>query len=88
LTAEYSIQDAAGELLLEQALRCFDRGEQARKALDRDGVCTLDSRGRPKSHPAAAVERDARAGMLSALKALNLDLEPLRDRPGRPPGGH
>ena len=30
--------------------------------------------------PTCFLERDARAGMLSALRALNLDLEPLRDR--------
>jgi P27 family predicted phage terminase small subunit len=87
LVAEYQISDAAGELLLEQSLRCFDRAEQARQVLDRDGVTTTDSRGRPKTHPATSVERDCRAGMLAALKALNLDLEPLRDRAGRP-GGH
>ena len=87
LVLEYSINDPAGELLLEQALRCFDRSEQARQVLDHDGVTTLDARGRPKIHPAAAVERDSRAGMLASLRALNLDLEPLRDAPGRPPGG-
>ncbi len=86
LVTEFAIGDPAGELLLEQALRAFDRGEQARGVLDREGLVVLDSRGRPKQHPAAAVERDARAGLLSALRALNLDLEPLRDRVGRPGG--
>jgi hypothetical protein len=38
-----------------------------------------------KQNAACFLERDARAGMLSALRALNLDLEPLRDR-GRGPG--
>jgi hypothetical protein len=32
------------------------------------------------------VERDSRAQWLAALKALNLDLEPLHDKPGRPGG--
>jgi P27 family predicted phage terminase small subunit len=86
LTVEFAINDPAGELLLETALRCFDRAEQARKQLDQDGPTTTDSRGRPKVHPAASVERDSRSGMLQALKALHLDIEPLRDRPGRPGG--
>ena len=86
LVVEYGISDAGGELLLEQALRCLDRAEQARAVFDREGVTTTDSRGRPKTHPACAVERDSRAGMLAALRALNLELEPLHDRPGRPGG--
>jgi hypothetical protein len=86
LQEEYEITDVAGRLQLEQALRCFDRAEQARRVLDKEGVVTLDARGRPKQHPAFAVERDARSLMLALLKSLNLDLEPLRDRPGRPPG--
>jgi hypothetical protein len=39
-----------------------------------------------KPHPLLAAERDARSQFLQGLKSLNLDLEPLRDRPGRPPG--
>ena len=85
LTREYDIADPAGELLLEAALRAFDRAEQARAELDRDGCTTRDSRDRPKAHPAASVERDSRSGMLAALRALNLDLEPLK-AVGRPGG--
>jgi len=33
-----------------------------------------------------AVERDQRAALIRALKALNFDLEAVRDRPGRPAG--
>jgi hypothetical protein len=32
------------------------------------------------------VERDSKQTLLRNLRALNLDLEPLRDQPGRPPG--
>jgi hypothetical protein len=37
-----------------------------------------------KVNPAVNAERDARSGMLHAFKALNLDVEPLRDGAGRP----
>jgi hypothetical protein len=37
-------------------------------------------------HPALQLEKDARNGLLAALKQLQLDIEPLRDRPGRPAG--
>jgi P27 family predicted phage terminase small subunit len=86
LVADFGISDPAGELLLETALRCFDRAEQARAVLDRDGVTATDTRDRPKQHPACAVERDSRAGMLAALRALNLDIQPLRPGVGRPGG--
>jgi phage terminase small subunit len=86
LRAEFDIKDEAGRLLLETAMRAFDRGESARVLLERDGVVIADRWGQQKPHPAATIERDARAGMLAALKALNLDVEPLRDKLGRPGG--
>ena len=85
LTTEFEIEDQAGLLLLETAMRAYDRAETARALLERDGVTIADRWGQVKPHPAAAIERDARSGLLAALKALNLDVEPLRDRPGRPP---
>lgn len=86
LTREYAISDEAGRLLLEQALRAFDRAETARALLDAEGVVVRDRWGQAKPHPAAAIERDMRAQCLAALRALNLDVEPLRDGPGRPVG--
>ena len=47
---EYDINDPAGELLPEMAIRAFDRAEQAREQLDRDGCTALDSRG-PEAPP-------------------------------------
>ena len=86
LLDEYEIADQGGYLLLETAMRRFDRAEAARKLLDHDGPVIADRWGQMKPHPAAAIERDALTGMLAALKALNLDVEPLRDGPGRPGG--
>jgi hypothetical protein len=86
IQVEYSIADPAGLLLLQAALEAFDRVRGAQKAIGEDGLLSRGSKRQPRAHPLLAVERDARAQMLAALKALNLDLEPLRDRPGRPPG--
>jgi hypothetical protein len=44
-----------------------------------------DRYGQIKVHPLCAVERDARSGFLNSLKALGLDVEPLKGI-GRPPG--
>lgn len=86
LTNEYEISDDAGLLLLETAMQAFDRLRECQAAIKRDGQMVLDRFGQRKAHPLLPAERDARAQMLTALKALNLDVEPLHDRPGRPAG--
>lgn len=86
LTKEYDIGDDAGRLLLQTALESFDRMRGCQSAIARDGAMIKDRFEQLKPHPLLATERDARAQMLAALKALNLDIEPLRDRPGRPAG--
>lgn len=86
LVAEYEITDPAGLLLLQTALEALDRMRGAQDAITTEGVTVKDRYGQLKAHPAVSIERDARAAVLAALKALNLDLEPLRDRPGRPAG--
>ena len=83
---EYGLDDPAGLYLLETAARAWDRANEARKAIDKDGLRVKDRFGQWKAHPLCTVERDALATFRASLKDLNLDLEPLRDRPGRPPG--
>ena len=78
LQGEYRVLDAAGLAVLEQALRAFDRAEEARRLLDREGCVVKDRWGQVKLHPAASVERDARAAFLSALKQLGVEI-PLED---------
>lgn len=87
LIQEYGIDDPAGLLLLQTGMEAFDRMKAAQAEIARDGQTIADRFGQPKPHPLLATERDARAQLLAALKSLNLDLEPLRDGPGRPPGG-
>jgi P27 family predicted phage terminase small subunit len=83
---EYGISDEAGLLLLQTALEAFDRMRGAQSAIAEDGLTVEDRYSQKKAHPAIAIEHGARAHMLLALKALNLDLEPLKDGPGRPGG--
>jgi P27 family predicted phage terminase small subunit len=83
IVAQYRIYDAAGLAYVTTAAEALDRIRQAQKAIREHGALVPDRYGALKQNPACFLERDARAGMLSALRALNLDLEPLRDR-GRP----
>lgn len=87
LVFEYELNDEAGLLLLQTSLEAFDRMREAQQQIASDGLIVADRFGQLKAHPAAAIERDARAQMLTALKALNCDLEPQRDMLGRPPVG-
>ena len=86
LVGEYEITDAAGRLLLATALEAFDRMKAAGAVLDAEGVTFTDRYGQARPHPAATVEANSRSQMMTALTKLNLDLEPLRDRVGRPGG--
>jgi len=86
LVDEYRIADGAGRALVTTAAEAMDRMKAAQAAIAEHGEVVLDRYGAPKLNPACALEKDARAGLLAALKALNLDLEPLRDGPGRPSG--
>lgn len=76
IQAESDITDPPGLLLLQSALEALDRMRQAQAAIAADGLVVRDRFGQPKAHPATVTERDSRAAMLAALKALNLDLEP------------
>jgi len=40
------------------------------------GVTVVDRWAQVKLNPATTIERDSRAAMLSALRQLNLDIEP------------
>lgn len=85
LAREYVLDDSAALFLLETALRSLDRANEAAALVAKHGVCIEDRYHQLKPNPAVAAERDARAAMLQAFRALNLDVEPLRAQPGRPP---
>ncbi len=86
LAGEYAIDDEGGRLILATVCESFDRMREAQQQIRKDGLVQVDRFGQPKPHPAAVIERDSRAGMLQALKSLNLDVEPLNAGPGRPGG--
>jgi hypothetical protein len=83
---DYAITDEAGRRILDAAWEAWDVWHAAQAVVDRDGLTVPGGRGGLKAHPLLTVIRDSRAAFLAGLKALNLDIEPLRDRPGRPPG--
>ena len=64
------------------AAECLDRMREAQAAVKEHGLLVETSYGL-KANPALSIEKDARNGLLAALKQLNLDLVPLQDR-GRP----
>jgi P27 family predicted phage terminase small subunit len=86
LQTEYAIQDAGGLDLLGDYCQFYDRREQARELIRRDGATVLDRFQQVQTHPACRIERDSSAAMIKILRQLNLDVEPLHDRPGRPGG--
>ena len=85
LCTDYGIEDAAGLKILRVTCEAFDRAQAARKVIDEDGITFIDKAMQIKPHPLLPIERDNRAAFLAGLKALNLDLEPIKGI-GRPPG--
>lgn len=83
---EYQIIDAGGLTLLALAAEARDRMHRAATLVLEHGEVVFPEGLAPRANPACAVERDARAQMIAALKALHLDVEPLHDTRGRPPG--
>ena len=86
LQGDYAIQDSGGLQLLRTACECRDLEAEAMQQARVEGLSSTDRYGQRRPHPLLSVARDARGQMLTALRALHLDVEPLRDRPGRPGG--
>jgi len=63
------------ERTLQAACEAWDRGQQARELVQREGLTSRGARGQIIPHPAVAVERDSRVSFLRALRELNLDAE-------------
>lgn len=78
--------DAPAVAILDSACRALMRVREAQELITKDGLISKDRFGQSKPHPAVLIERDSKQTLLRNLRALNLDLEPLHDRPGRPGG--
>jgi P27 family predicted phage terminase small subunit len=62
--------------LLQAAAECWDRLQQARELLARDGLVIEGREGGMRPHPAAAIERDSRIAFARLIRELDLDVEP------------
>ena len=71
--------------ILRIALESYDRGQEARRRIDEDGIVLTDDKGKRYAHPCLAVEKECRMGLLRAWRQLRLDVEVPR-AVGRPPG--
>jgi P27 family predicted phage terminase small subunit len=72
--------------LLTLAAEAWDRAQQARGIVTREGLTFIDKHGQPRAHPACAIERDSRIAFARLLRELDLDVEPpraTRRSPGR-----
>lgn len=70
---DYQIDDAAGQTLLLIAAEAFERCEEARLRIKKEGSILIDRFGQQKTHPSIAIERDSRQQVIAALRALNLN---------------
>lgn len=84
LMTEYDLDDPSAKLILQSGLEALDRLRQAQAIIEKEGVTQIDRFKQARAHPATTVERDSRAAVLAALKALHLDVEPLQASVGRP----
>jgi hypothetical protein len=70
--------------LLTLAGEVWDRGQQAREVLDREGLTYLDRFSAPRARPEIAIERDSRIAFARLVRELALDVE-TPPEPSRPP---
>jgi hypothetical protein len=86
LIDEYEISDAGGLVLIQTFADAFTTELNAQDIVNKEGLTSKDRFGQTRAHPLLTVIRDSRAQKMAALKQLNLDLEPLKEKPGRPSG--
>ncbi|HUW09670.1 MAG TPA: P27 family phage terminase small subunit [Anaerolineae bacterium] len=69
--------------LLTLACEAWDRTQQARKILLKEGLVQIDRFGQKKAHPCVTIEKDSRLAFAKILREMALDLEPPGSRPPR-----
>jgi hypothetical protein len=86
IQAEYTIEEAGALAHLQAACRAEDDIQRMRVTVTNDGDVLLDRFQQKHPHPLLTAIRGLEAVRRQALRELNLGIEPLHDRPGRPPG--
>jgi len=61
--------------LLTLAAESWDRCQQARELIDRDGLTTETKSGGLRAHPAVRIEIDSRLAFARLVRELDLDLD-------------
>ncbi len=84
IQSEYGITDPGGVAHLTAACRAEDDLQRMRASVAIDGDVLLDRFGQKQPHPLLAATRGLEAVRRQSLSALNLNVEPLHDRGGRP----
>ncbi len=72
ILADFDLESHHYRVLIRTA-EAWDRGEQAREAIGKDGITIPDRYGVAKAHPAVAIERDARMHFFRGVRELALD---------------
>jgi P27 family predicted phage terminase small subunit len=68
--------------LLTLSCEALDRGVQARKLIEKDGLTFVDRHGSIKPHAAVAIEKDSRIAFARMIREIGLDIA---DSDSRPP---
>jgi hypothetical protein len=82
---EYAVDDVGGRETLFQICAAKDMAVRLRERIDRDGEVVKGRQG-PRENPLIKMELAHRAFIVRGLQRLGLNLEPLRNAPGRPSG--
>lgn len=81
---EYQIDEPHTLAILRTALEAWDTMMAARELIREGGILVQDRFEQLKKNPLLDVERDCRRQFYDGMRMLNLDIEPLREAPGRP----
>ncbi len=80
VTSTWALEDHHVKLLTAAA-EAWDRLQEARERIAKDGAYVEDRFGQLRPHPALAIERDSRIAFARILRELDLDAEPPASRP-------
>jgi hypothetical protein len=62
--------------LLTLAAESWDRGQEARRAIEEHGITYVDRFGAPRKRPEISVEAESRIAFARILRELDLDVDP------------